>query len=113
MNIIGIQVVVYVKTRDNSAEWCSVRGTGPSTEPCGTYESVTLSELLYFLRIGAYFANKKKPNLSLARYSIPIRKSICYCSMVNGVESGRQVKQGQSRNFTLVHTNNDIVIHFQ
>ena len=31
--------------------------------------------------------------------------------MVNGVESDRQVKQGQSRNFTLVHTNNDIVIY--
>ena len=61
MSIIVIQVVVYVKTRDNSAEWCSVKGTGPSTEPCGTpYESVTLSECLYFLRIGAYFTNKKK-----------------------------------------------------
>ena len=29
--------------------------------------------------------------------------------MVNGVKSGQQVKQGQSRNFTLVHTNKDIV----
>ena len=38
-----------------------VKSTGPSTEPCGTpYESVTLSECLYFLLIGAYFANKKK-----------------------------------------------------
>ena len=33
--------------------------------------------------------------------------------MVNGVEGGRQVKQGQSRNFTLVHTNNDVVMYFQ
>ena len=33
--------------------------------------------------------------------------------MVNGVESGRQVMQGQSRNFPLVHTNNDIIMYFQ
>ena len=32
--------------------------------------------------------------------------------MVNDVESSRQVKQSQSRNFTLVHTNNDIVIMY-
>ena len=29
------------------------------------------------------------------------------------VVNGRQVKQGQSRNFTLVHTYNDIVMYFQ
>ena len=33
--------------------------------------------------------------------------------MVNGVEGGRQVKQCQSRNFTIVYTNNDIAMHFQ
>ena len=33
--------------------------------------------------------------------------------MVNGVEVGRQVKQGQNRSFTLVRTNNDIVMYFQ
>ena len=33
--------------------------------------------------------------------------------MVNGVESDREVKQGQSCNLTLVHTNNYIVMHFQ
>ena len=76
MSIIGIKMVVYVETRDNSAEWCSVssKSTGPSTEPCGTpYESVTLSEKrpAPILQIG------RKPNLSLARYSIPFRKSIC------------------------------------
>ena len=32
--------------------------------------------------------------------------------MVNGVESGRQVKQRQTRNFTLAHNNNDIVMYF-
>ena len=32
---------------------------------------------------------------------------------INGVESDQQVKQGQSCNFTLVHTNNDIVMYFQ
>ena len=34
------------------------------------------------------------------------------CSMVNGVEGGRQVKQGQSCNFTLVHTDIDINMYF-
>ena len=33
--------------------------------------------------------------------------------MVNGVEGGRQVKQDQSRNFTLIHTNNDIAMYFK
>ena len=45
-------MVVYVKTRDNSAEWVvyEVKSTGPSTEPCGTpYESVTLSEKVSLL----------------------------------------------------------------
>ena len=32
--------------------------------------------------------------------------------MINGVKSGRQFKQGQSRNFTLVHTNNNIAMYF-
>ena len=51
LEIIELSGVVY-----------KVKSTGPSTEPCGTpYESVTLSEkCLYFLRTGAYFANKKK-----------------------------------------------------
>ena len=31
----------------------------------------------------------------------------------NGVESGRQVKQGQRCNLTLIHTNNYIVMYFQ
>ena len=33
--------------------------------------------------------------------------------MVNGIESGRQVKQGQSCNLSLVHTNNYIFMYFQ
>ena len=40
-----------------------VKSTGASTEPCGApYESVTLFDRvsLFFLRIGDYFANKKK-----------------------------------------------------
>ena len=44
-------MVVYVKTRDNSVEWCivyKVKITFPSTEPCGTpYESVTLSDSVF------------------------------------------------------------------
>ena len=56
-------MVVYVKTRDNSAGVVyKVKSTGPSTEPCGTpYESMTyLKKCLKFLRSGAYFLNKKK-----------------------------------------------------
>ena len=50
-----------------------VKSTGPITEPRGTlYESVTLSDRVSLIfTIGAYFANKKKAKLSLARYSIP------------------------------------------
>ena len=33
--------------------------------------------------------------------------------MGDGVENGRQVKQGQSCNLTLVHTNDEIVMYFQ
>ena len=44
-----------------------VKSTGPSTEPCGTpYESVTLSDRVS-LRIGAYFANKKKTKFEPAQ----------------------------------------------
>ena len=47
-----MKMVVYVKTGDDSAEWCSVcrvKSTGPSTEPCGTpYESVILSDRVSF-----------------------------------------------------------------
>ena len=42
-----------------------VKSSGLSTDPCGAaYESAALSECLYFLRIEAYFVNKKKTNLS-------------------------------------------------
>ena len=33
--------------------------------------------------------------------------------MVNGVEDSKPVRQSQSPNFTLVHTNNDIAMYFQ
>ena len=39
-----------------------IKSTGPSREPRGTpYDSgIHLTDCLYFLRIGAYFASKKK-----------------------------------------------------
>ena len=57
-----------------------VKNTGPSTEACGTpYESLTLSEKGSLILYGMVLILqvRRKPNLSLARYSIPIRKSIC------------------------------------
>ena len=33
--------------------------------------------------------------------------------MGNGGENGRQIKQGQSCNLTLLNTNDDIVMYFQ
>ena len=69
LEIIALSGVVY-----------KVKSTGTSTEPCGTtYESVTLSEKvsLIFYGLEPILQIRRKPNLSLARYSIPIRKSIC------------------------------------
>ena len=63
LEIIELSGVVY-----------KVKSTGPSTEPCGTpYESVTLSEkcLYFFHGLVPILQIRRKPNLSLARYSIP------------------------------------------
>ena len=61
LEIIALSGVVY-----------KVKSTGPSTEPFGTpYESVTLSEKYVFNFYGQepILQIRRKPNLSLARYS--------------------------------------------
>ena len=66
LEIITLSGVVY-----------KVKSTGPSTEPCVTpYESVALSDSVFNF-YGLVPILQRKPNFSLARYFIPIRKSIC------------------------------------
>ena len=66
LEIIALSGVVY-----------KVKRTGPSTEPRGIpYESVTLT-VFKFYGLVPILQIRRKPNLSLARYSIPIRKPIC------------------------------------
>ena len=63
-----------METEDHSAVVCMVKNSGPSKEPCGTpYQSVIyLTQCTNFLQTDAYFLKRRKPNLCLSRYFIPI-----------------------------------------
>ena len=62
-------MVVYVKIGDHCGLVYKVKITGLSTEP---FERVTLSDRVSFYGKVPNFQIRRKTNLSLPRYSIPI-----------------------------------------